>query len=252
MKFKNSIGIIVAIIVLLPLGKDNPDAKSSLIGRLLMRKMIHDFENVFYPDIKLQRTSKGKPYYSQTNSKYSNFNFNVSHQGDYVVAGCETDYLLGIDVMKVEPRGSSTSEFFRDMRNCFTNFEWSTIENSVNPLESFYEHWTLKEGYIKAVGIGLGFELQRAQFTIDMARRTSKIAIDGVNRKDWHFELHVLPKDHVVTVAYGPPNEVDESCHQIMNIRHTVDVNDSIPRTEFKSIGIRELVENMTPLTQFI
>lgn len=44
-------------------GKDNPDAKSSLVGRLMQRKMVHDFQNIDYKDIKLLRTTKGKPYF---------------------------------------------------------------------------------------------------------------------------------------------------------------------------------------------
>jgi phosphopantetheinyl transferase len=44
-------------------GKDNPDAKSSLIGRLMQRKMVHDFQDIPYSNIQLLRTKKGKPYF---------------------------------------------------------------------------------------------------------------------------------------------------------------------------------------------
>lgn len=194
-------------------GKDNPDAKSSLVGRLMQRKLVHDHQAVPYASIKLQRTAKGKPFFDQsscTNQSYPNFNFNVSHQGDFVIGGCESEWLLGVDVMKVELRGNQKrDDFFRDMKDCFTTNEWKTINSYHNPLESFYQHWCLKEGYIKAVGIGLGFELQRAEFTINFETNTATIAIDRVKRDNWHFELHHIDALHVAAVAYGPPSEAD-------------------------------------------
>lgn len=43
-------------------GHENPDAKSSLIGRLMIRKLLHTTHNIPYSEIKLLRTKKGKPY----------------------------------------------------------------------------------------------------------------------------------------------------------------------------------------------
>ncbi len=94
---------------------------------------------------------------------------------------------VGVDVMDIKVTGRQTiSEFFDIMTNCFTPFEWRTIRKpnlERDRLEQFFIHWCLKEAYIKAgtlpllllvicsfshweVGIGLGFELQRAQFTL--------------------------------------------------------------------------------------
>lgn len=58
-----------------------------------------------YGQIKLSRTEKGKPYIlNQPNGKTpsNRCNFNISHQGDYVVLAAEAQKLIGIDVMKVE------------------------------------------------------------------------------------------------------------------------------------------------------
>ena len=95
-------------------------------------------------------------------------------------------------------RGSnpSVSQFFHDMRNCFTPFEWKVINtndesktervsvgsmtptiNEYEQLKQFYINWTLKEGYIKAVGIGLGFELQRAEFYQDEEKDKQQVAV---------------------------------------------------------------------------
>jgi len=255
-KFKRPIGKSVYLT-----GKDNPDAKSSLVGRLMQRKMVHKYQNISNNDIKLERTTKGKPYFAQSQCRniYPNFNFNVSHQGDFVVGGCEAEWLFGIDVMKVEYRGQrsgSNEEFFRDMRDCFTESEWNVIENYKNPLESFYQHWCLKEGYIKAIGIGLGFELQRAQFKIDFEKNNeATVAISEtiggihVTQNNWHFELHELPNQHVAAVAYGPPSEADSSSSDGINMKHNIMTKAiDIKRIPFKIISIDELLLGMSPL----
>eukprot|EP01127_Copromyxa_protea_P024563 TRINITY_DN9745_c0_g1_i1.p1 TRINITY_DN9745_c0_g1~~TRINITY_DN9745_c0_g1_i1.p1 ORF type:complete len:294 (-),score=44.60 TRINITY_DN9745_c0_g1_i1:33-914(-) len=239
-------------------GHENPDAKSSLIGRLLMRKVVHTICGLPYENIKMARTSKGKPYLVNKISGFTNFNFNVSHAGDYVVCGAEYSHLVGVDVMKVEVRGRSKlhteseriEEFFSDMQSCFTDKEWRKIRQPVTPhdrLTQFYLHWTLKEGYIKAVGIGLGFELLRAEFTLENDDTTAKIAIDGKEKSDWHFEIHRLSHQHVASVAYGPPKDVDESCEYI-NSKVDVASSRELPRVDFSVLLFSEITKGMKPL----
>lgn len=58
------------------------DAKSALIGRLLMRKVISDFTKIRYNEVILKRTDKGKPFLANDATELSLrwFNFNISHQ----------------------------------------------------------------------------------------------------------------------------------------------------------------------------
>jgi len=60
----------------------------------------------------------------------------------------------------------SLTNFFSSLSSCYTQLEWGDIKdkNTSDQLHRFYETWTLKESYIKAIGIGLGMELQRMEF----------------------------------------------------------------------------------------
>jgi 4'-phosphopantetheinyl transferase len=73
----------------------------------------------------------------------------------------------------------------------------------------------LKEAYIKALGIGLGFDLKRAEFqqenwSFDSKRlssiveTTTKLSVDGILQDRWRFEQHYLDEKHPVAVALGP------------------------------------------------
>jgi len=199
------------------IGKNNPDAKSALLGRLVIRYAIHKELGIPFSEMQFGRTKENKPFLKNKISKYLNFNFNISHAGEWVVFASEPFNIVGIDVMEMAVRGRKNDEgildFFKTMRNCFTVFEWKNISYNSNNLqkqvEQFFRHWTLKESYIKAVGIGLGFELQRVEFTLDNNERgkSATVRIDGKEVPEWQFYLYYPDERHVIACAIGHPKE---------------------------------------------
>jgi 4'-phosphopantetheinyl transferase len=199
-------------------GRHNPDAKRSLVGRLLLRKLAHDVLGLAYEEIKFARTSEGKPYLLSTANalqsiqRFPCFNFNVSHHADWVVLASEPHALVGVDVMDQAQQPGGSVEFFSNMRRCFTEFEWSNIlrESSEDfQLKQFFVHWTLKESYIKAIGIGLGLELQRVEFTLDNQQnpRSATMRLDGRLQNDWIFKIEFFAPRHIAATALGPSSE---------------------------------------------
>ena len=78
-------------------------------GRLLIRKAICDSLRISYADVQLGRTDKGKPYLQNAldrDSKVPGFDFNISHQGDYVLLAAESSYHVGVDLMNIDRPGS--------------------------------------------------------------------------------------------------------------------------------------------------
>jgi phosphopantetheinyl transferase len=61
--------------------------------------------------------------------------------------------VIGVDVMEMQipqRRNPDVKEFFTNMENCFTPFEWKNIRHSSDPqkqVQQFFRHWTLKEGF---------------------------------------------------------------------------------------------------------
>ncbi|XP_075054919.1 L-aminoadipate-semialdehyde dehydrogenase-phosphopantetheinyl transferase isoform X2 [Mixophyes fleayi] len=183
-------------------------------GRLLIRKVIAEKLKIPWSKIVLERTAKGKPFLaSDIAPQHPNFNFNVSHQGDYAVLAAEPDLQVGVDIMKTDLPGSgSTEEFFRIMHRQFTEREWHSIKSMGSDwaqLDMFYRHWALKESFIKAIGVGLGFNLQRIEFEVfpinmevGKVYTQTRMWLDDEN-EDWSFEEMLLDEKHHVAVALG-------------------------------------------------
>ncbi|KAK3099959.1 hypothetical protein FSP39_012540 [Pinctada imbricata] len=218
------------------------DAKAALIGRLLLRKAVADLTPIPYQSILLGRTDKGKPYLlNELDTEYKDLSFNVSHQGEYAVIAAEVDHMVGVDVMGYEKK-KSTDEFFHTMRRQFTDQEWKTIRSKqleYDQLKMFYRYWCLKESYIKAIGIGIGFEVSRLNFLIqsdfqhDTVVMDTKLHVDDAMATDWRFEEHEL-NEHCIAVAakvYKDPN-----------------LKEDHKGTPFSVLSYQELIKNATPL----
>ena len=66
----------------------------------------------------------------------------------------------------------------------------------------------LKESYVKAIGIGIGFDLQRLSFKVrtltlspTVITRDTTVLVDGVEQPDWSFEETMLDANHYVAVG---------------------------------------------------
>lgn len=229
------------------------DAKAALAGRLLMRKLIAEKLCIPWNEIHLQRTSKGKPFLANSIfSVYSNYNFNVSHQGDYAVLAAEPELQVGIDVMKTDlPGSSSIPNFFRIMKRQFTETEWHVIRSMNNEwmqLDMFHRHWALKESFLKAIGVGIGFNLQRIEFNVSPLQMEigkvyseTQMLLDGEKEEEWTFEETRLDGYHHVAVALGKQEGFGQ--------QHT-DVCSMQPhRPQFTLLTFEDLVAPGIPVT---
>ncbi|XP_050784297.1 L-aminoadipate-semialdehyde dehydrogenase-phosphopantetheinyl transferase isoform X3 [Gopherus flavomarginatus] len=157
-------------------------------GRLLIRKLMAEKLRIPWNEIHLQRTSKGKPFLvNDILGIHPNFNFNVSHQGDYAVLAAEPELQVGIDIMKTNLPGSgSIPDFFRIMKRQFTEAEWSVIKSMNNEwiqLDMFYRHW----------------------LEVGKVYKETKMMLDGDKEEGWTFEETRLDDLHHVAVALGKP-----------------------------------------------
>ncbi|KAG4945999.1 hypothetical protein AAZX31_15G112000 [Glycine max] len=187
------------------------DRKRALVSRMLQYVLVHDVLQIPFPDIVIKRTLEGKPYldyYDKFDLRFPNFNFNVSHHGDYVAIASEPVCLVGVDIVSYDvPQGETTTEFIQFFSSYFSSLEWDNIVNSGtlnDVLTEFYRYWSLKEAYVKAIGSGLTEGLNKVEFS--HTRWTNISAkVDGKTMTEWRFWLFELGDRHCVSIARVHP-----------------------------------------------
>jgi len=114
-------------------------------------------------------------------------------------------FQIGVDVMRVRiPRGERFTSFLRAVGDTLTQDEKRCLSGDDVPeneaISRFYLIWTIKEAYTKAIGQGLGFNLQRIEYNF----ATKTVTVDSVAATEWQFEtsqVTVGEEVYRVTVA---------------------------------------------------
>ncbi|KAL2525988.1 Alpha-aminoadipic semialdehyde dehydrogenase-phosphopantetheinyl transferase [Abeliophyllum distichum] len=186
------------------------DRKRALVSRLLQYALVHQVLGIPFDEIIIRRTPEGKPYLVCDNTKlaFPNFNFNASHQGDYVAIASEPICLVGLDIVSHSlPKNETANEFIQNFSSYFSSSEWYHIMSagsSDEMLHIFYRYWCLKEAFVKAMGTGIGYKLDDVEFH-QTNWNNIFVKVDGKELKDWKFWLLELGRNHSVCIARGHP-----------------------------------------------
>ncbi|OMO69405.1 4'-phosphopantetheinyl transferase superfamily, partial [Corchorus capsularis] len=182
---------------------------------------------------------------------FPNFNFNVSHHGDYVAIASEPLCLVGLDIVSHKiPEKETVLEFIQNLRSCFSSSEWDQIVTAGSNdeiLTEFYRFWCLKEAFVKAIGSGLAIAcgLHKVEFHHTSCTNIF-VKVDGVKDANWRFWLSELGKRHLVSVAKGHPRSATENykrtLKQIQVSQEEYNESLLLPNARFVFRTVEELV----------
>lgn len=154
------------------------DARRSLLGELMVRLEIMEDLHIKNEDIHFYYNSYGKPFLKGL----KNYHFNISHSGEWVVC-----------VFNQSPIDLEIASRF------FAKKEYDDLmeRREEERLSYFYDLWTVKESYIKALGKGLTIPLN--SFSIDV--QFNNICMFGMNNKEWGFQRYNIDPKYKMTVC---------------------------------------------------
>lgn len=122
------------------------------------------------------RNKHGKPSLAE----YPEIKYNLSH-ADGIAACLLSDRECGVDCEGVRPYRPNV------VKRSFSENEKLMIENTGETERDllFFRLWTLKEAYVKAIGIGISYPMNTVEFSFDDSKITSSV-------KDYRFRQYIL------------------------------------------------------------
>ena len=173
------------------------DQYRSLIAQLLMRICINEYSGCTLSKMEFISDSHGKPFLSGFNDIY----FNISHSGEWIV--CAVDVRpIGIDVEYIHDISLHIAQRFFSLSESKQLF----LQSPGSQLDYFYKLWTLKESYIKAIGVGLSKPLSSFSIHISYERITIDDTENSNAHTQYRFELISLDGAHQSAVCYQSLN----------------------------------------------
>jgi len=149
------------------------------VRHAVLRRILGQYLGKSPGEIEFTQNSFGKPAVASSASEIV-LEFNMSGSSDWGLAGFSLGRPLGVDIEKVRKSLSWTdiaSRFFHAREVSYIN----ELPENQRPA-AFYRHWTLKEAFIKACGVGLNRSLLEIDFTplvLETAGRYQDV--DGTN-----------------------------------------------------------------------
>lgn len=130
------------------------DSIRSLLGYMMLKKVLFQFDQ--YTN-SISFTKYGKPYIQHQNF----FHFNISHSKRWVVLAVSKDE-IGVDIEYIKP------VCFDTMKGALTEEEYTKLQSLPNyeAEKYFYKIWTVKESFLKMIGIGLSLSPNRLQTNV--------------------------------------------------------------------------------------
>ncbi len=147
--------------------------------RSTLRILLGEILNLPADLIPIAIDAYGKPFLNFNHSDPERLNFNISHSGRYCLLGFAWNRQIGVDIERMNDRYSRQEI----ARQYFSPLEIELLQNlNANQFNhGFYNCWTRKEAYIKAIGCGLNRPL--SSFSVELRPdHPTRILDDSLNR----------------------------------------------------------------------
>ncbi len=139
------------------------DQRRFVVCRANLRMILSRYLDCRPVDVLFRTGAHGKPFLEPA-AHGQRLRFNVSHSYELALVGVTAASEVGVDIERVRPLEDLDAMVARHFapreRRAFTRAA------PADRLRTFFRHWTLKEAYLKASGVGLSGPLDAVDVTI--------------------------------------------------------------------------------------
>jgi len=175
------------------------DRRRNLVGRALIRSVLSSYLQTDPKSLRFVENEFGRPEL-EPSAAYPRLRFNLSKTSGMVACCVARNHEVGLDVEDLRRSVDVTPLATRFFAPAETRDLLALPEHARR--QRFFEYWTLKEAYVKALGAGLTIPLNQFWFQLDLAPiRLALQSPSSDDPADWQFE-HITPAEqHLIAVA---------------------------------------------------
>lgn len=186
-----------------------PDRRKFVVARGTLRHLLGARFGCRASAIAFCYGEYGKPETKAFSNSDCYFHFNLSHSGEMALCALGGDQVVGIDIEKVRPiqRLEGMSE------RCLVAQEKARVESYPREQQpfAFLQHWTCKEAYLKAIGLGLSQSMTAVEVDLSPPQFVSLPAGCAAS---WQLHTIPVPEDYVAALVVAGKATVKVSCWQ--------------------------------------
>jgi 4'-phosphopantetheinyl transferase len=163
------------------------DRRDFTFAHDLLRRTLSNFADLPPGDWRFSVNDYGKPSIDSNEPRLRALSFNLSHTRGCVACAIALNGPLGVDVERIEQ--SQHLQGIADQY--FSEEEAAWLSACSNELRSvrIIELWTLKEAYLKAIGVGLFGSPADISFRFDEHAQIEFMGPPANDPHEWHFAL---------------------------------------------------------------
>jgi len=173
-----------------------PDVRDFAAAHALIRHALSQYEQLPPSQWVFEADPRGKPFVSANQSTWE---FSIAHTRGLVACALARGAAVGIDTESLDRAADSNAT----AENLFSDPEILALRecHETERHTRFVELWTLKEAYLKAVGLGLSHPLDDFGFELAGSSEILFCPPAGTLAAEWHFTLFAPSKCHRIALA---------------------------------------------------
>ncbi len=182
------------------------DKHSYLISHALLRHVLSKYADISVSDWQFTRNDHGKPELIPRGG-CPKLNFNLTHTTGLCACVVTKNKICGIDVENIHRKNNIEAVAQR----MFADEELMVLNGARSDQYQFYNFWTLREAYVKALGTGLAGSSKDFYFTVDEATLAATINYRKslqIESRDWQFKIFEPTQEHRLSVALQSQDKV--------------------------------------------
>ena len=176
------------------------DRRRFMVARAALRTLAGRYLGLEPSRVQFRYGSYGKPYFAN-DPDHDLLRFNLAHSNELAVYAFACGREVGVDIEHIQPVPDAeqiTQRFFSNSENA----SFRMLPDS-QKLEAFFNCWTRKEAYIKALGDGLSHPLDQFQVSLKPDEPARLLKVEGFPEETarWHMASFVPASGYVAALV---------------------------------------------------